>query len=387
MVPTKEELKTLGAQTGLNISIYMPTHMAGADTRENPIRFKNRLQEAERRLNEHNIDESRIDALLGSARQLVNDNDFWQHQREGFAMFLSEEEQRQYKLPFAPREITVVAEHFHVKPMLPYIAEGEHFFILAASLNDVRLFEATRFEVSEVALEDTPTSLAEALKYDDPEASLDHYTISAGGRGGGGENAVFQGQGSGKDERNVNILRFFKELDNGVRRILEPQGSRIPVVFVGDKGIFPIYQEANHYNGLVDENVDGNPDDLDAKTLHEKAWPIAEPRLQGRREEDKDNYMHKAGADPEHASNTLEDILPAAFDSRIETLFVAQDAHRWGRYDLEARQVKLNDDEQPGDSDLLDLAALHTILNGGTVYAVEKESVPGEEVVAAIYRF
>ena len=387
MVPTKEELKTLGAQTGLNVSIYMPTHMAGADTRENPIRFKNRLQEAERRLNEHNIDESRIDVLLGSARQLVGDNDFWQHQREGFAMFLSEEEQRQYKLPFTPQEITVVAEHFYTKPMLPFLSEGEHFFILAASLNKVRLFEGTRFEVSEVALEDTPTSLAEALKYDDPEASLDHYTISAGGRGGGGESAVFQGQGSGKDERNVNILRFFKELDNGVRRILEPQGSRIPVVFVGDKGIFPIYQEANHYNGLLDESVDGNPDDLDAKTLHEKAWPTAEPHLQGRREEDKNTYMHKAGADPEYASSDLKDIIPAAFDSRIETLFVAQDAHRWGRYDLEARQVKLNDDEQPGDSDLLDLAALHTILNGGTVYAVEKESVPGEEVVAAIYRF
>ena len=387
MVPTKEELRTLGAQTGLNVSIYMPTHMAGADTRENPIRFKNRLQEAERRLSEHSIDPSRIDALLGSARQLVNDNDFWQHQREGFAMFMSESEQRQYKLPFAPKEITVVAEHFYVKPMLPFIAEGERFFILAASLNNVRLFEATRFEVSEVALEDTPTSLDEALRYDDAEPTLDHYTISAGGRGGGEGGAIFQGQGGGKDDRNVNILRFFKELDNGVRRILDPQGSRIPVVFVGDKGIFPIYQEANHYNGLLDENVDGNPDNLDAKTLHEKAWPVVEPHLQGQREEDKNNYMHKAGADPEHASDDLEDILPAAFDSRIETLFVAQDTHRWGRYDPEAREVKLNEEEQPGDSDLLDLAALHTILNGGTVYAVEESNVPGDGVAAAIYRF
>ena len=387
MVPTKDELKALGAQTGLNISIYMPTHMAGADTRENPIRFKNRLQEAERLLGEHGFDDDKIDELLGSARQLVDDNNFWQYQREGFALFISRDEQRQYKLPFAPEEITIVAEHFYIKPMLPFLAEGERFFILAASLNKVRLFEGTRFEVSEIALEDTPTSLAEALKYDDPETSLDHYTISAGGRGGGEGGAVFQGQGGGKDERNVNILRFFKELDNGVRRILEPQGSRIPVVFVGDKGIFPIYQEANHYGGLLDDNVDGNPDILDAKTLHEKAWPVAEPHLQGRRKQDSDEYMHKAGADPEHASAELGDILPAAFDSRIETLFVAQNAHRWGRYDPEARQVELHDDSQAGDSDLLDLAALHTILNGGRVYAVDESEVPGEQVAAAVYRF
>jgi hypothetical protein len=29
------------------------------------------------------------------------------------------------------------------------------------------------------------------------------------------------------------------------------------------------------------------------------------------------------------------------------------------------------------DEDLLDLAALHTLLNSGTVYAVEPEQVPG----------
>ena len=387
MVPTKEDLKTLGTQTGVSVSIYLPTHMAGADTRENPIRFKNRLHEAERLLGEYGLSDDEIDALLGSARQLVGDNNFWQHQREGFAMFISENEQRQYKLPFAPEELTLVGDHFHLKPMLPFLSEGERFFILATSLNKVRLFEGTRFEVSEIALENTPTSLDEALKYDDPETSLDHYTISAGGRGGGGESAVFQGQGGGKDERNVNILRFFKELDNGLRRILEPQGSRIPLVFVGDKGIFPIYQEANHYGGLLDDNVDGNPDVLDAKTLHEKAWPLAEPHLQGRLDKDKDEYMHKAGADQAHASAELESILPAAFDSRIEALFVAQNAHRWGRYDVEARQVELHDDMQTGDSDLLDLAAFHTLLNGGRVHAVEADNVPGEEVIAAVYRF
>lgn len=43
-IPTKDELKML-SEGGheVAVSIYMPTHEAGPATRENPIRFKNRL--------------------------------------------------------------------------------------------------------------------------------------------------------------------------------------------------------------------------------------------------------------------------------------------------------------------------------------------------------
>lgn len=40
-----------------------------------------------------------------------------------------------------------------------------------------------------------------------------------------------------------------------------------------------------------------------------------------------------------------------------------------------------------GIQDLLDLAAAHTLRNGGTVYPVETEAVPGSGLVAAIFRY
>jgi hypothetical protein len=36
---------------------------------------------------------------------------------------------------------------------------------------------------------------------------------------------------------------------------------------------------------------------------------------------------------------------------------------------------------------LLDLAAAHTLLNGGIVYAVEPEAVPDESPIAGILRY
>jgi hypothetical protein len=67
------------------VSIYMPTYKAGPETRQNPIRFKNMMKQAEAQLQE-------LDAslnLLQPALELDN-NDFWQHQDEGLAIFAAE---------------------------------------------------------------------------------------------------------------------------------------------------------------------------------------------------------------------------------------------------------------------------------------------------------
>jgi hypothetical protein len=44
-------------------------------------------------------------------------------------------------------------------------------------------------------------------------------------------------------------------------------------------------------------------------------------------------------------------------------------------------------DEQPGDEELLDLAAMQTITHRGVVYGVKPEDVPGGQLLAAVYRF
>jgi len=47
----------------------------------------------------------------------------------------------------------------------------------------------------------------------------------------------------------------------------------------------------------------------------------------------------------------------------------------------------LHEEAKPGDEDLLDLAAVQTLLNGGTVYAVELEKVPDGASLAAVFRY
>lgn len=383
-LPSKEDLKALSAaEHEVAVSIYLPTHEAGAATRENHIRFKNRLQEAGELLVERGYDAPSAEAFLREAQRLVDDAPFWQGQRKGLAVFITEDELLTYKLPVAPDELTVVSERLHLKPLLPLLTDDGRFYILALSLQNARLLEATRYSVSEVPLAGVPTSLAEALRFDDdPEPTLRAYAAT-GTKGGAGDRLGAQGAADAPD-RKENTLRFFKAFDKGLKKMLEPRGDRVPLVFVGNVINFPIYQEANHYNGLLDRHVEGTPEESD-DALRDRAWAVVAPMFEERRSRDAEAYAVKAGSDPERTSASLADVLPAAHDARVQTLFVPLHERRWGRYDPEARTVDLS--ETRTGYDLFDLAAVQTLNSGGTVYAVEPDNMPGDGEVAAVYRF
>ena len=69
---------------------------------------------------------------------------------------------------------------------------------------------------------------------------------------------------------------------------------------------------------------------------------------------------------------------------------MARGVRLWGAYDSNARAARLQenqDTQRKGNEDLLDLAAILTFQNGGQVYAVPQQEVPGGQAMAAIFRY
>ena len=141
------------------------------------------------------------------------------------------------------------------------------------------------------------------------------------------------------------------------------------------------------YPHLVDEGIEGNPEELKAKELHEQAWAIVQPRFLTAQKEAAAQYRQLAGAGSEQASNDLKEIVPAAYHGRVETLFVTVGLQKWGSFDPGTNVVHMHEEAEPGDEDLLDFAAVQTLLSRGTVYAVEPEKVPDEALLAAVFRY
>ncbi|MBW4512224.1 MAG: hypothetical protein KME64_37890 [Scytonematopsis contorta HA4267-MV1] len=377
-----DELAILIAEGNTDcVSIYMPTYKMSTETLQNPIRFKNLIREAEEKLVANGMRPQNARDLLLPTQEL-DEYDFWQHQSNGLAIFISKNLFSYYTVPIDFQELVVVTDRFHLKLLISLLTGDGQFYILALSQNLVRLFQATRYSISEIELENLPTSMAEALKYDDPEKSLQFHTGTPQG-GSGSRAAIFHGHGAGNDDEKENILRYFRCVDKRLEELLK--GQKAYLVLAGVDYLLPIYKQANSYSNLIDEGVTGNPDQLKAEELHAQAWQIVQPYFEAAQDEAVAYYKAILGTGK--TANTIQEVVPAAYYQRIESLFVPLGQQKWGMFNSETSNLEIHSEQEPGDEDLMDLAALHTILNGGTVYAVKPEQVPGNAQLAAVLRY
>ena len=102
-----------------------------------------------------------------------------------------------FRFPHRFKELVVVADHFHIKSLLPLLSGDKRFYLLALSQNQARLFQGSGYSVAEIDLKGVPDSLAEAVGYDE--------------RG-----AIFRGHGEGTDNAKNKILEYFRQIDKSV---------------------------------------------------------------------------------------------------------------------------------------------------------------------------
>ncbi|HEV2583001.1 MAG TPA: hypothetical protein VGT44_19230 [Ktedonobacteraceae bacterium] len=385
-IPTRGELRYLmEPQGGPCITIMVSTHRIGMERQSDQLKLRHAIRETEQRLHLEGV--SAIDALLAPVKALLADEASWQQRGDGLVIYRSPRLFHLYCVPLHVRDQVIISDHFSLKPLLPLLVGDGRFYVLALSQNAVRLLEGTRYSIQEIALpEAVPHSLAEALKYDDIEENdVRHHSSSSGavvGKGGR-RAAVFHGQGVGIDDLKDQLLRYFQQVNRGLHELLREE--MVPMVLAGVDYLIPIYRQANTYPHLLDQEIVGNPDRLKAETLREQAWDIVESILLKQEREAASRYRDLVGT--WLASDAFEEALPAASYGRIESLFVALDQEQWGRFDPATNTLTLHTEAESGDIDLLDVAAIQTLLHGGKVYAVERREMPGDSLVAAVFRY
>jgi hypothetical protein len=378
---TRDELRSLtGSSQGPCVSVYMPTHRVSMENQQDRTRLKNLIRQAQDALQAYGLRPSEAESLLEPAARILGAIPFWKDKADGLALFLSPGIFRQYQLPISFESLVVVAHRFHVKPLLALLG-GNEFFVLALSQNAVKLFEGSRFGLSDIdEPEGVPKSLADALKYDVLEKQLQFQTGT--GVGGKGERAaMFHGQDLADNKER--IQRYFRQIDQGLRDLLRE--AQAPLVLAGVEYLLPIYKEINTYQHLLNGGITGNPEGVSLEDLHRQAWAQVEPYFKREQDEAAARYRQLAGTG--RTSHDSREIVPGAYHGRVEFLFVAVGRQQWGDYDPGADRVDLHPVAQPGSFDLLDLAATQTLLHGGTVFAVESSEVPDEALLAAVFRY
>ena len=354
------------------LSIYLTTHRKHPDWKQDPVRFRGLVSEAEALLAKSGARDAK--EIVEPLRALI-DGAFWEFGLEGLAVFLSGGSVTIYRLPMPVDDQVVVADTFHTKPLLRFLHANKRYYVLSLSRNAVSLYEGSSFGAGSVELQGVPASLREALG-----VPIHDRMLTAHGRSG----FVFHGRGPDREEEKGELLKFFRAVDRGLRDLLRDE--RAPLVIASVAYYHPLYREANTYPYLLATGIDGNFERSNGDQIHAAAWPIVERHFAAEHERWVARYRETAGTGL--GSDRLEEVAQAAVKGRVRCLFAAEGVPIWGTLDRETGGITLHPRQlNDRDADLVDDVCEEAYRRGAVVLVLPPARMPTSQPIAAIYRF
>ncbi len=371
-----EELQKLLANgPGPRVSVYLPTHRRHPEWKQDPVKYRALLHQAEELLaTQYKSRDAK--AFLEPLRRFEGER-HWEYSLDGLALFHSERNTAAYRLPIPVPELVVVADTYHTKPLLRFLHSNRRYLVLAVSQKAVTLYEGSPFGAGAVNLHGVPRNLREALGVPDYDRSFS--AIGGGIRGG-----VFHGAGPGKEVKKEELSRFFHAIDRGLREYLRDE--RVPLLLAAVKYYHPIYRQANRYPELLDQGLEGNYERANAEQIHNEAWPIVRRLFDARIEACASRFRELDGT--RIVSDRIQDVAAAAVSGRVRCLLVVEEEPVWGILDRKTGSIQFHD-RQLGtdDADVLDDIAEEALKRGADIYVAPRASMPTASPIAAIYRF
>ncbi|MDQ6759357.1 MAG: hypothetical protein M3Z32_05745 [Acidobacteriota bacterium] len=379
---SSSEVKDLAAAAGPCLSILLPLDTTPGQASQNGIRMKHAIATAKELLAAKSVDADQCRLLLTAVEDLAPELHELSGDHKGLAIFRSAEVLRAFRVPRELLESVSVSDHFNLVPLLPLLNADQTFYILALSQKHIRLLRCTGHSSEEVAF---PASVPKTLWEDKQTDAPDHTqnNMSSGGPSMGSMKGVMSSTNTDREDRGEYLMHFYKHVDKGVAELLKAEGA--PLVIAGVDYETALYRRENTYPHLVEQSVHGSADGLKGGELHKRALEAVQPYFEAPLEQVLTRFDKQAGGDK--ASTTVKEIVKAAFDGRVSDLIIAEGAQYMGNFDQTTDSVQGHKKPLPGDEDLLNAAAVQTVLHAGHVFVVPPSKIPHGAPAVALFRY
>lgn len=355
------------------ISVYLPTHRHHPDNVQDPIRFKNLVVQVEASLREK-YPVRDVRAALDRFHRLSGDAAFWNHTLDGLAVLAADGVFDVIQLRAPVPERIVVAESFHLKPLLRAVQTADHFHVLGLSRDRIQLWEGDRYGLDPVDLTEFPATVQEALG---SELTEPHKGVVSGG------GATHFGTGGRKDELGIDAERFFRFIDKEVHdRFSKPAG--VPLILVGLAQNAAEFRKLSKNPFLSANGATGDPGAFTADALRAAVWDVVLPQYLARLGQFADDF-HAARA-RQLASADVSDVARAATEGRVGRLLIDADKVIPGTLASDGA-IRPADLSHPDVDDLLDDIAERALLTGAEVVVVPHDRMPTDTGLAAVFRY
>lgn len=362
------------------ISLYIPTHRFGKEVMEkkDKIQLKSCIKEIEKSLLKKGLSEEDVGERIEGMYELYNDSEIWRHQSESFVIFSGEKFFRYFSLPTTTETFWYIGANFYLKPIIPLYEDNGQFYLLGISQGNIRLFECSRFGKSEIPLKGIiPANMEEALKYDNPERSLQFHT----GVQSNADSPVYHGHGKMKENDKKDIKRYFDKVCKKLEDFLEHR--QIPMVLAGIDYEVGHFKHSSNYPAIVSDFINANPEGVSIEDLHKQAYELARNDISKEQNKALDRYHQLAGT--QKTTQDIRDVIKRSYYKQIDTLFLLDSKQDiWGNFDYERGNLRISKDGKEEDRKLLNIAAINTLNYGGHVFVMHsKENMPTHNTMAA----
>jgi hypothetical protein len=361
------------------LSLYQPTHRHHPDNQQDPIRFRNLVKRIEESLKQK-YTRREVKPLLQPFEALAEDRDFWNYTLDGLAALGAPGLFRVYRLQRPVPEVVIVADSFHLKPLMRILQSADRYQVLGLNRREMKLFEGNRDALDEIEpASGVPRTITDALG----EQLTEPMTVTSYSAGASGS-TIHHGYGSKQDEIDADAQRFFRAVD---RAVLEHHSgpSRLPLILAALPENQSLFRQLSQNPFLISDGIDIHPDALPGGDLRKQAWRLVEPqyleRLAGLVEEFGTAQSKGFG------SGELAAVAAAAVAGRVASLLIEAERHVPGRIDAASGRIAAGDLAHPEIDDMLDDLGELVVSKGGEVVIVPAERMPTRTGIAATYRY
>ncbi len=342
------------------------------------IRLKKAAQTVAKKLKDERAEFPTVESLCQPIEELehnVKAAGIWSN---ALIAFRSPDVFRYFLLHRRLPEAETVEERFQVRPLCSVLAREQQFHLLCLSRGNIRLLRCTQHRTEEEKLGEAPGNMDEWLNMRQPDHVLENR--ATGGPSLGSMKGVTFGTSTDREREDKYLAHFFKAVDRGMNSLL--RGGTAPLLLAGIVDDVAIYRRVSTYPRLLERAVYGSPDGSPDQELHSRAMRVM---MQSHSES-----LEKALAEFERhrddTSRCLSDahqVIKAAWEGRVADLFFSEGAEIRGLWNEETFDL---DTRNPRE-DLLNAAALQTLLHGGRAFELDSTEMPAAREVVAVLRF
>ncbi|MCG8468341.1 MAG: hypothetical protein MJB57_09060 [Gemmatimonadetes bacterium] len=382
----ERDLRDILAQPAApTVSIYLPLSDGPPRADRNRLDVRAALAEARSSLDPEDQEElkSTLDALEVEALEAA---------RGGggtLALLAASGAGRVYRLPLEAPRLVVVGPTFHTLPLVRFLQEPSRFWALQLGQRDSGLWVGDARRCRRVEPSPIPTDLRSALGY---EYARDSELIHRGGSGGprraqrGGSVGAFAGHGTGSDDGDAALEKYFRVIDASLREYLG--GRRDPVVLAGVGEHHALFRRLSKIESLAPTGITASIRDWAADRVHAEAWPLVRETVEARMERALDLWEDAYGSGKGEMDLVSVGRLAAA--GRVRLLLTSRARHIWGSLDPTSGFVEIEREggADPGAPfvDLLDELTELVLARGGSALQVPVDRMPTPTGAAAILR-